>query len=287
MFRYALLIALLLPSLKGMAADLSLSAPPSIGTAVMLQVTEVPDGARLTGHFHGKPLPFTANHRALLALDMEAKPGSVLLQVELHLPQGPKEVLTKTFLVPPRTYREEPLTLPKTQVELEPETAARAAQETATITATYSRRGGRVGYEEGFQLPVTGRFSGVFGSRRILNGKPRKPHNGTDIAAPQGTPVVAIASGEVALRGEEYFFTGNTLVLDHGDGVLSLYAHLESMAVQPGEWVAAGTPIGTLGKTGRATGPHLHWSVMVRQDRVDPQLLPGILPATASAAALQ
>ena len=276
MFRYLSLIVSLLWAVEGQGAALSLSAPLAIGTAVLLQVVDVPAGSRLTGTLNGEPFPLSAEHRALLSLDMEAKPGGVVLRVQVEPPDGERELLTQTFTVTKRAYQEEQIALPKGKVELDPEASARAARETAAITATYQRRGGRVGYENGFRMPAEGRFSGVFGSRRVLNGKPRKPHNGVDIAAPQGTPVLAIASGEVALVGRDYFFTGKTLVLDHGDGVLSLYAHLESMAVQPGEWVAGGSVIGTIGMTGRATGPHLHWGVMVRHDRVDPVLLPGI-----------
>ncbi|MEO5341347.1 MAG: M23 family metallopeptidase [Magnetococcus sp. MYC-9] len=276
MLRSLLLTLFLLLSLEGQAASLSWSAPLWRGSAVLLQVNEVPAGSRLSGTLNGVDFPLTEEHRALLSLDMEARPGRVRLVVQLDPPEGERQILTHTFDVPARAYQEEKLTLPKGKVELDPEDAARAAREKAAIVATYSRRGGRAGYEEGFRQPVDGRFSGVFGSRRVLNGKPRTPHNGVDIAAPQGTPVVVTAPGEVALVGQDYFFTGNTLVVDHGDGVLSLYAHLDSIAVQEGAWLPAGTVVGTVGMTGRATGPHLHWGVMVRQDRVDPLLLPGI-----------
>ncbi|MEO5364216.1 MAG: M23 family metallopeptidase [Magnetococcus sp. DMHC-8] len=280
MFRFLCLMLLLL-SAEGWGAGLSVSAPPAIGTAVLLQVTEVPAGARVTGTLNGVPVPLTAEHRALLALDMEAKPGPVVVRVEVDPPQGKREVLTRKWTVAARTYHEEHLALPKEKVELAPVAQERAARETAAILAAFQRRGGRVGYADGFRQPVEGRFSGVFGSRRVLNGKPRRPHNGVDIAAPQGTPLVAMAPGVVALLGQDYFFTGNTLILDHGDGVLSLYAHLDSVAVQADEWVAAGTVLGTVGMTGRATGPHLHWGVMVRGDRVDPVLLPGVRPGEA------
>ncbi|MBF0401571.1 MAG: M23 family metallopeptidase [Magnetococcales bacterium] len=282
MYRYLIILFSLLLGGEGESATLSFSAPLAIGRAVLLHVQDVPAGARLVGSLNGKPVPFSAEHRALLALDMEAKPGPVLLRVEVKPPQGKSELLTHTFEVVARSYQEEQLTLPKGKVELAPAAVSRAKEETAAIVATYQRRGGRVGYGEGFQLPVTGRYSGVFGSRRVLNGTPRRPHSGVDIAAPQGAPVVATAPGEVALVGQDYFFTGNTLVLDHGDGVISLYAHLERIMVESGRWVEAGTVIGTVGMTGRATGPHLHWGMMVRQDRVDPLLLPGLPQEGAS-----
>ncbi|MBF0099010.1 MAG: M23 family metallopeptidase [Magnetococcales bacterium] len=258
------------------AAELRLSAPPRLGAAVMLEVRGVSEQAQVTGRWQQQELPFTADHRALLPLDMEAPVGVATLEVTIKEPGRVVERLQGSYTVAPRIYKEEPITLPKAKVEPDPEVLARIERESRAITATYERRGGRFGYDAGFQQPVQGRFSGVFGSRRVLNGKPRKPHNGVDIAAPQDTPVVAAAAGVVALVGVDYFFTGNTLVLDHGHGVVTLYAHLASMAVQEGQWVAAGQVVGAVGMSGRATGPHLHWGALVRQQRVDPLMLPGV-----------
>ena len=258
------------------SATLSLSGSLESGSAVLLHVHDVVPGSRLKGTLNGVTFPFSANHDALLALDMETKAKKVALRVQVDPPHGKREVLTRQFSVPARTYKEEHITLPKGKVQLSAKDLARARQETASIVKTYKRRHKKNGYSVGFRQPVQGRFSGVFGSRRVLNGQARRPHNGVDIAAPKGTPVMATAPGEVALAGQNYFFTGNTVVLDHGDGVLSLYAHLDTIHVQPGTWVPAGTAIGTVGMTGRATGPHLHWGVLVRHARVDPMLLPGI-----------
>ncbi|MCL2673352.1 MAG: M23 family metallopeptidase [Alphaproteobacteria bacterium] len=110
-----------------------------------------------------------------------------------------------------------------------------------------------------FIKPVQGRVSGVFGSQRILNGQPRSPHNGIDIAAPKGTPVKAAAAGRVALVLDDAYFMGNTIVIDHGAGIFSIYAHLDRNDAAAGQKVEMGQAIGTVGMTGRATGPHLHF----------------------------
>ncbi|MBF0613702.1 MAG: M23 family metallopeptidase [Magnetococcales bacterium] len=257
-------------------AWLELSGPLQPGTAVQLTVRDFPAGAGLRGTLDQEPFPITPQGVALLALDMEHPPKTISLEVSITPRSGPPETLTKTLTIPKRAYKEEHLKLPPKKVDLNPEDLERANRETAAITATYKLRTGRTGFEQGFRLPAEGRFSGVFGSRRILNGQPKKPHNGMDIAAPVGTPVTTIAPGTVVLAGPDYFFTGNTLIIHHGHGIISLYAHLEQMRVQEGAWLPAGTPIGTIGQTGRATGPHLHWGVLVRGARVDPISLPGI-----------
>jgi len=133
-------------------------------------------------------------------------------------------------------------------------------------------------FASGFLWPAQGRISGVFGSQRILNGQPRAPHLGLDIAAPTGTPVLAMAAGRVLLAAELYF-TGNTVILDHGHGVQSLHAHLSRMDVVEGEAVAQRQRIGAIGATGRVTGPHLHLGLNWFETAVDPRPL---LPAEQS-----
>tara|TARA_S200000501_G_C20827678_1_gene745713 strand:- start:1066 stop:1866 length:801 start_codon:yes stop_codon:yes gene_type:complete len=130
-------------------------------------------------------------------------------------------------------------------------------------------------FADGFQWPVKGRISGVFGSQRILNGKPRRPHNGIDIAAPRGTPIHAPAPGRIALTHENMFFSGKTVMIDHGHGLISIYIHLSEIIVRKDDRINAGDTIGRVGMTGRATGPHLHWGLTWFQTHLDPQLLVG------------
>ncbi|HEV7265920.1 MAG TPA: M23 family metallopeptidase [Falsiroseomonas sp.] len=127
-------------------------------------------------------------------------------------------------------------------------------------------------FAEPMAWPVHGPVSGVFGSQRVLNGQPRQPHSGLDLAAPIGTPVVAALSGRVALSGD-FFFFGQLLVVDHGHGVNTLYAHLSERLVEEGEAVTRGQPIGEIGATGRVTGPHLHFSLSWYLTWLDPQPL--------------
>ena len=122
-----------------------------------------------------------------------------------------------------------------------------------------------------FIPPVKGRRSSSFGLRRILNGQPRNPHSGMDIAAPEGTPIIAPANGIVVALGN-YFFNGKTILIDHGYGLVTIYCHLENITVDLDDRLNKGSIIGSVGQTGRVTGPHLHWGVSLNNARIDPGL---------------
>lgn len=125
-------------------------------------------------------------------------------------------------------------------------------------------------FDKSFILPAKGRLSGFFGSQRILNSKPRSPHNGIDIAANEGSVIVSPSSGKVKAVALDMFFTGNTLIIDHGLGLISIFAHLKEINVEEGQDVKQGQKIGLVGMTGRATGPHLHWGTYLLNTPVDP-----------------
>lgn len=148
--------------------------------------------------------------------------------------------------------------------------------EIARVRALDSKRGF---FAQSWQWPSIGRISGVFGSQRILNGKPRRPHYGIDIAAPKGARVVSPTDAIVRMAEKDLYFTGGTVMLDHGHGVTSVYSHLSALSVKVGDKVKAGQKIGEVGSTGRSTGPHLDWRVNWFRERLDPALLVGPMPS--------
>lgn len=173
-----------------------------------------------------------------------------------------------------REYRIERVSgLPSATVSPNPAEQARIAREAALITAARERDDARSDFAVPFRRPAQGRISGVYGSQRILNGEPRSPHLGLDIAAPTGTPIVAPAPGVVTLVHEDMLLTGQTVVLDHGHGISSVYIHMSRIDVAEGQRLAAGDPIGAIGMTGRASGPHLHWGLNWFEVKLDPALV--------------
>lgn len=163
--------------------------------------------------------------------------------------------------------------LPPRQVVPSEADLAKIRADASLLDAARGRDTGARGFTEQMAWPVTGPISGVYGSQRILNGQPRTPHRGLDIAAPRGSPVGAMASGVVSLAETDMYFTGGTVMLDHGHGLHSIYVHLEQVRVTVGQRLSRGQTLGTVGATGRATGPHLHWGVYWFDQAVDPALL--------------
>ena len=133
----------------------------------------------------------------------------------------------------------------------------------------------------GFVWPAQGPISGVYGSQRFYNGEPRNPHYGVDVAVPRGTPVHAPAAGVVTLAEPDLYFSGGTVILDHGYQLSSTFLHMSEVSVRVGDELQAGDLIGAVGSTGRATGPHLDWRMNWRQERIDPQLLAPPMPNPA------
>ncbi len=174
-----------------------------------------------------------------------------------------------------RTYAEQGIDgLPNAQVTPDAAALIRIRADAARIRGVRAAKSSvEPHFLDGFAWPVRGRISGVFGSRRILNGEPRRPHYGLDIAAPKGTPIGAMAGGVVVMVDPDMYFTGKTLMIDHGHGLASVYAHMSEVLVGEGDVVAAGQPIGHIGASGRATGPHVHWGVTLGRTHLDPALV--------------
>lgn len=180
-----------------------------------------------------------------------------------------------------RSYGEQRIDgLPPAMVSPDEAALERIRAEAARVAAARATDSDLEGWRETPVWPVTGIVTGVYGVRRVLNGEPRQPHFGVDIAAPAGTPVRAAASGRVTLA-EALTLSGGTVIVDHGFGLSSSYLHLETMAVAPGDRVAQGDGLGTVGATGRATGPHLDWRLNWYRARLDPALAAGPMPETA------
>jgi len=220
----------------------------------------------------GKAVRVSPEGEFLIGFGRDAKPDASLL---VHHPDGTRT--ERTLAVAPRAYKVQRIDgLPSRQVTpKKPEDLERIREDNAMIAGVRQRDTAQTGFASGFQWPATGPVSGVFGTQRILNGKPRSPHNGVDVAAPRGSTVTAAAAGTVALVHQDMFFTGKTVMIDHGHGLSSVYVHMDDILVAQGQRVAKGTPIGIVGKTGRTTGPHLHWGVSLFGTHLDPSLLAG------------
>ncbi len=163
--------------------------------------------------------------------------------------------------------------LPSRMVSPDKEALARIRAEAALVGAARRRDTSQPYFDTGFQWPVRGRITGVYGSGRILNGQPRQPHYGIDIAAVEGTPVLAPAGGIVSLAHRDMYFSGGTLIIDHGRGLSSTMMHLSRLLVAEGDIVRQGQPVAEVGATGRATGAHLDWRINLFRARLDPELV--------------
>ena len=200
-----------------------------------------------------------------LALDLAPGPHQLIVDDG----NGEKRV---DFEVRAKAYPEQRITLKDTRrVTLSDEDATRALAEIATITRLKSHWREADDTDSSFQLPARGRLASRFGLRRVFNGEPRAPHSGLDLAVARGTPIGASAGGRV-LAVDDYFFNGRTVFVDHGNGLISMYCHLERIDVHAGDAVRRGQPLGLAGMSGRASGPHLHWSVILNGALVDPEL---------------
>lgn len=270
-----LLISLLLPALAA-----ALPRPEAVpgGVAVIDLGNAAATGGAPRAVYAGKRVLVAREQDrwyAVIGLPLEAAPGAHVVEIERA--PGRRERLE--FTVEAKHYEEQRLTITdKRKVEPSPADLERIRKEAVRIALALSRFSDRPAVTTDFAWPADGPTSSPFGLRRFFNGQPRKPHSGLDIAAPDGAPVHAPAGGRVVDVGD-FFFNGNTVFVDHGQGLITMYCHLSRIDVQPGDTVQTGDRLGAVGKTGRATGPHLHWGVSLNDARVDPLLF---LPPAAA-----
>lgn len=250
-----------------------------IGVAALLLARPVAAAESVPGGIYLHPLPDGVSavryenrpvliYRgvAIVGLDLATDPGTH--DLELTYTDGHREI--RHFEVSDKRYTEQRLTIENPRmVNPLPEDLARIRSETARMRAQYRLFTELPDGPLLFAQPVAGPLSSSFGRRRVLNGQPRSPHSGLDIAADKGTPVASPAPGTVTLTGD-FYFNGNTVFVDHGGGLVSMMCHLSRIDVSEGDHVQRGDVLGLVGATGRVTGPHLHWSVSMNGNRVDP-----------------
>ena len=229
-----------------------------------IAVIEIPEGEQ--PEFRGTrvmTLNEDGKRYAVVGIPLSAKPGEHTLVLGAQ---------RKSFTVSDKAYETQRLTITnKRKVNPYAGDMPRIKQERAEMDSAFLHFAEQPDVDVSFEIPVTAVVSSPFGLRRILNDQPRNPHSGLDLAASEGTPIEAPATGKVVATGS-YFFNGNTVLLDHGQGLISMYCHMSRIDVELGDVVETGQVLGAVGQTGRVTGAHLHWSVSLNNARVDPNL---------------
>ncbi|WP_313086268.1 peptidoglycan DD-metalloendopeptidase family protein [Pseudomonas sp.] len=227
-------------------------------------------GSAPKARYDGKPV---------LVVREDGQRWIAIVGIPLTVKAGQQSLLvdgqTHSFRVDPRDYREQHITLKnQRQVNPNPADLKRIERELDEQTRAYRQFSARQPSNLLFDKPVNGPLSSPFGLRRFFNGEERNPHSGLDFAAKAGTPIKTPAAGKVILTGN-YFFNGNTVFVDHGQGLISMFCHLSKIGVKVGDELSRGAVLGKVGSTGRATGPHLHWNVSLNDARIDPSIFIG------------
>jgi murein DD-endopeptidase MepM/ murein hydrolase activator NlpD len=244
----------------------------NIGGAVPLRFANEPGVIAVEGEWQQKKIPFVRagdEWVSIIGVDLDVKPGEYKADVAFKYQDGRVETRETLIDVQPTEYPTTQLTVEDRFVQLNPRDLARSNREAKEINAIYSSILNEMLWTKPFVVPIPGENGRNFGHRRVFNGEARAPHNGADLRAKAGTPIRSANRGRVVLA-KDLFFTGNTVIVDHGLGVILLYAHLSRIDVKPGAIVEQGQVLGLAGATGRVTGPHLHWGLRIQGARVDP-----------------
>jgi murein DD-endopeptidase MepM/ murein hydrolase activator NlpD len=262
-------------------AALLLCVGPALASTYLLpHESAVPGGVKilkLDVHSNSMPYVDVDGHRALVIQDGSS--WVAIIGIPLSASLAPRQAVVRSgdarqeiqFSIGDKQYASQSLKVAPGQVNLSKADLERVNREKSIIEHAMSRWSDEQPETLHMPQPIPGVRSSSFGMRRIFNGESRNPHSGMDIAAPVGTPVRAPLAGTVIDTGN-YFFNGNTVFVDHGRGMISMYCHLSAIDVKPGQRVAAGTTLGAVGMTGRVTGPHLHWGLSLNRAWVDPEL---------------
>ncbi|HJZ73938.1 MAG TPA: peptidoglycan DD-metalloendopeptidase family protein [Vicinamibacterales bacterium] len=272
--------------LTAVLAALLLAEPPAIhitsrsrsirpGELVILSITAPPDAGtiqvRAFGHDVAAYRVDEREWRALVGIDLDVKPATYAVAVHA----GPLRA-AYDLVVTPRAFRTRTLTVDPAFVTPPPSERERIEREATLLDEVWKSSAPERLWREGFVRPVPQPANSAFGTRSVFNGQPRNAHGGADFLSPAGTPILAPSAGRIAVARSLYF-SGNTVVIDHGLGLFSMLAHLSAFDVHEGDRVAAGQRIGLVGATGRVTGPHLHWAVRASGARIDPLSLLALL----------
>jgi murein DD-endopeptidase MepM/ murein hydrolase activator NlpD len=265
---------------SGITLTLS-TADAAQGTLLLVRLRSVKPLGEVSGKWNERDVPFwqekSEEHaapssdirKALLGVDLEKPAGKYEFTVAGQLQSGETVSCKAIVEVKEGHFATENLTVKKQFVEPNPEQEARAEAETKRLREIYDRVTPERLWDGPFRVPLIGEYKGSnFGKRRVLNGHPGSPHGGVDFPASTGTPVHAAQKGRVVLA-EELFFSGNTVIVDHGLGIYTFYCHFSEIDAKVGDEVVAGTVVGKVGATGRVTGPHLHWGLEVQHSRVN------------------
>jgi murein DD-endopeptidase MepM/ murein hydrolase activator NlpD len=248
---------------------------PAQGEPVLVEVSPLPRADNVVMIWKGREIPMKEDEAGrflgLIGIDLLEPPGKAVLSF-VAMEDGKPSRFDTQIEIRKKAYPVQELTLPKEMTQFDAATLARINREAQRLTERFSRACTPPAWSFPFVPPVADFRAKGFGARRVINGEPRSPHAGVDVILPAGTPVVAIADGTVAFAGKQ-FFGGNSVVLDHGGDVYSVYYHLQEYVVSEGQKVTRGERIGAVGASGRATGPHLHFSVRAAGGRIDPTLL--------------
>jgi murein DD-endopeptidase MepM/ murein hydrolase activator NlpD len=276
---FFVLLSVVAPTIVAAQSDDFVLDPPEPRVGDVVRLTLSLTGGARTGSaiFDGKTVPGFQTGGLLnvyFGVDLDVKPGPY--QIEYEMP-GIKETVKGTVpvVIKPREFETESLEVEPKYAELDEASQARVDREAKELEAIWSRASTQRLWAKAFVPPAVGPSGSPFGAHRVFNDEPKSPHSGIDIKAPAGAEVYASNGGKVVLA-KELFFSGNTVIVDHGLGLYTVYAHLSRIDVKVGDDVERAKVVGLVGATGRVTGPHLHWAAKIVGARVDPATLPGM-----------